>query len=358
MMDAHRFRLLPARRWLWPLSLLYGTAIWLRNFLFDRGLIPAYKASRPVIAIGNLSTGGTGKTPFAEYLIRVLLDQGVHPAYISRGYGRKSRGYLRVVPGKMGADHVGDEALQVASRFEEIPVVVCEDRQYGIRKLLDEGDPQVFVLDDAFQHRKVARDLNVVVVDAQRLPTDDLLLPAGNLREPVRNLKRANLLVINKVRDDAEIAFIAEKMAFLGLPMAFCRPQAQRILHFSGEPFLLPARPRVVLFSAIGNNESFRRTAEEIGLEVVAAYAFRDHYVFASGDLERIIGRHFQHSSSSPNFAPPFLLTTEKDFFRMKDLPWLGEFSGYSLAYLPIRLAWISGESIVMSLLREWIPPA
>lgn len=345
------------RKLLWPLTFLYAAIIWLRNYLFDTGFFTVYQAPRPVIAIGNLSTGGTGKTPFAEYLIRNLVQKGLAPAYLSRGYGRKSKGYVRVLPQEMDAEWVGDEALQVATRFPLVPVAVCEDRQTGIRRLMDEVEPQLFVLDDAFQHRRVARDLNIVMIDANRLPSDELLLPAGNLREPICSLKRADLLVVNKVQYSADLDALEKKVAFRNLPVAFCRPEPQAILQFSGTPFSLPAPARVVLFSGIGNNESFRSTVADLGIEVLAAYAFRDHYAFQEADLERIIGQHFHHSPSSANFAPPFLLTTEKDFFRMRNLPWLDRFTHIPLTYLPIRLVWLKGESLISDLLKAKVMP-
>ena len=350
--------LVSLRRWLWPLSFFYGALVWLRNALYNAGFFSSYRAPRPVIAIGNLSTGGTGKAPLAGYLIRILLENGPSPAYLSRGYGRQSRGYLRVLPQTMDARAAGDEALQVASRFPQVPVAVSEDRRVGIRRLAEEADPQIFVLDDAFQHRKVARDLDVVVIDAHRLPLKDRLLPAGNLREPVRNLKRADLLIINKVRDEADIAHIEQQLAFLGLPMAFCRPEPAGLMHFSGKPFVRPPQPCAVLFSGIGNNASFHQTVEDMGIAVGEAYTFRDHHPFSDRDLQRIIDRHFHHSTSSPKLGASFLLTTEKDYFRMKNLPWLERFSDYPLTYLPIHLVWLKGEPIIGDLLRPWTHPA
>lgn len=345
------------RKLLIPFSWLYGGIIRLRNWLYHTGRMESYRAEQPLISIGNLSTGGTGKTPLAEYLIGKLLEKGYAPAYLSRGYGRKTKGYIRVAPLTMDADTVGDEALQVANRFLEVPVAVCEARKTGLLTLDQSTESTLFVLDDAFQHRKVARDLDLIVIDANRLPTRDFLLPAGNLREPITSLKRADFLIINKVKNQKVVPEIEAELSHLGLPMAFCRPAPQVLRTFSGKFVIESQDSRAIVFSGIGNNAAFLETVKEAGVEIEAAYSFRDHYRFEAQDIERIIQSHFHHSPHSSTFDGRFLLTTEKDYFRMKNSPWLKELDTYPFAYVPIQLNWLKGEKSLWETLDKILPP-
>lgn len=345
------------RKLLIPFSWLYGGIIRLRNWLYHTGRMESYRADQPLISIGNLSTGGTGKTPLAEYVIQKLLEKGHAPAYLSRGYGRKTKGYIRVVPLIMDADTVGDEALQVANRFPEVPVAVCEARKTGLKVLDQSTGSTLFVLDDAFQHRRVARDLDLIVIDANRLPTRDYLLPAGNLREPITSLKRADFLIINKVKSQEAVPQIEAELSRLGMPMAFCRPVPQGLRTFSGEFVKLSLNSRAIVFSGIGNNAAFLETVTEAGVEIEAAYPFRDHYRFEARDIERIIQSHFHHSPHSSTFDGRFLLTTEKDYFRIRNSPWLSDLNPYPFAYVPIQLNWLKGEKSLWETLESILPP-
>ncbi len=178
-----------------PLSALYRIAILTRNKMFDWNLIRSHEFDLPVISIGNITAGGTGKTPVSEYLAE-FLSKEYHVAVLSRGYKRKTKGYILASEGS-GPEEIGDEPCQVKSKFPGIEVAVDEKRVRGIRKLMQAG-AEVILLDDAFQHRYVRPGLSILLIDYRRPVTKDFLLPFGRLREPVSSINRANIILITK----------------------------------------------------------------------------------------------------------------------------------------------------------------
>jgi tetraacyldisaccharide 4'-kinase len=328
-----------------PLSPLYGGMIQLRNLAYDRAWLKGSQAPVPVISVGNLSTGGTGKTPVAEAILRYF--QAHHPeqqpAYLSRGYGRESLGYLPVDPQHGDSRMFGDEALQVARKFPECPVAVCADRREGIRRLVAETGATLIVLDDAFQHRRVARDLDLVVIDAQRPPHRDWLLPAGNLREPCSQLSRADLIIINKVADRTAIHSFGQSLGHYGKPLLFAQPRAVGVKHFSHQALQpladLKGQP-LLLLAGIGNPAFFRQQVEQLGAQVLDLLAFPDHHAFRPKDYVRIRQRYQALRVHQPELV---ILTTEKDFCRLAgQLP--PEVAALPWAYLPIELEWLARE--------------
>ena len=189
--------------WLYPLSWLYGIGVCLRNKLFDWGWLRSKSFDIPVICVGNLAVGGTGKTPHTEYLIRLLQNEGINVAALSRGYKRKSKGYI-LATAESSAGKIGDEPYQIKSKFPDIRVAVDEDRCHGIEQLLKLKNPAVdaVLLDDAFQHRRVKAGLNILLTDFHRLLCDDVLLPAGRLREPAGGKNRAQIVIVTKCPDN------------------------------------------------------------------------------------------------------------------------------------------------------------
>ena len=189
--------------WLYPLSWLYGIGVCLRNKLFDWGWLRSKSFDVPVICVGNLAVGGTGKTPHTEYLIKLLQKNGVNVATLSRGYKRKSRGYV-LADDKSNVRQIGDEPYQIKNKFPNARVAVDENRCHGIEQLLKLGNPTVeaIILDDAFQHRHVKAGLNILLTDFHRLLCDDALLPAGRLREPSSGKNRAQMVIVTKCPDD------------------------------------------------------------------------------------------------------------------------------------------------------------
>lgn len=331
------------RKLLYPFSLMYGTVAWIRNRLYDQGIIPSYKAGIRVIAVGNISTGGTGKTPLAEYILSALQKNSEGKiAYLSRGYGRQTKGFLVVNPQSGNALKYGDEAIQVAGKFPEVVVAVCEDRNKGIQELINQHKVSLVVLDDAFQHRKVQRDVNIVVMDATRMPDRDLVLPAGNLREQISELKRADLLVVNKVLKPDDIPSLEKRLERFHKPVAFCQPGFHQWVF----PFQPPARKQTAfLFSGIGNPDSFYRLVQKQNIGITNHLIFRDHYPYRQPVIEEII-EDWQRSGAD------MLLTTEKDFSRISGRPFFGILKNVPFGYVKIRLKWLKGEEHIHEALQ------
>ncbi|MEO0472706.1 MAG: tetraacyldisaccharide 4'-kinase [Bacteroidota bacterium] len=327
-----------------PLAGLFGLIIRFRNLAFDRGWFKRWQADIPVISVGNLTTGGTGKTPMTEWLIRHFSTE--HPdlkiAYLSRGYGRKTRGYLLVDAKEDTSGEVGDEALMIAAKWPKVAVAVCEKRALGIQKLREAENVDLVILDDAFQHRSVRRDLDIVMIDAQRLPTADHLLPAGRLREPLSALKRADVLIVNKMMDVSRQAEIRTKFSHFGKPVIFAQYQPDGIHAFSGRKGSLGKGMRVALFSGIGNPAHFRAWVEQQGVEVVFEKRFRDHHTYRPKDLQEVLSQKVH-----------CFLTTEKDAARLQGQSWFTLDQRDKLAYIPIQLQLTEGEESLKSLLRS-----
>jgi tetraacyldisaccharide 4'-kinase len=330
-----------------PFAWAYGGVMRFRNFGYTRGWRSSYRAPFRVISVGNISTGGTGKTPFAEWLLREYAAQQISVAYLSRGYGRVTRGFLRVAPTEAGdtTAQYGDEAFQVAAKFPHIPVAVCESRTAGLQLLQQQIPPlAAVILDDAFQHRKVQRDVNIVMIDASRMPTRDHVLPAGRLREPLAGIRRADVLVVNKVKSAAEIPALRSELAVFRKPLAFCTTRFAQPLTFSGHSLdweILSKSP-VFVFSGIGNNAFFRSQIEAAAIAISGWREFRDHQPYTPADLQAML----------PN---PVVLTTEKDFRRI-----MGAAAGNALreqiahwVYLPIAIEWLEGEDVVRNAVFE-----
>ncbi len=184
------------RKLLFPLSVIYGLIMRLRNLLYDVGVLKSRSYNLPVICVGNMNTGGTGKTPHIEYLIRSLKNHPV--AVVSRGYGRNTKGLIEVQL-QSEASKVGDEPLQIKKKFPSIRCVVCEKRSKAIEYLMSHHpEVEVILLDDAFQHRSVKAGLNILLTQYDDLYVNDLILPAGNLREPASGASRAQIIIVTK----------------------------------------------------------------------------------------------------------------------------------------------------------------
>lgn len=336
-------------RWLLlPFALLYGLVTYFRNKFYDWGIFRVKKFPVGVVSIGNLSVGGTGKTPLAEMLIRDFQHRELQVAYLSRGYGRKTKGYLRVDPEEHTARESGDEALQVASKFPEIRVAVCESRTTGVAKLLKEFPKlEVVVLDDAMQHRKIHRNLNITAIEAQRPPWKDFMLPVGRLREFASGVRRADLVFVNKVLDVKTKRAYRKKMPKSEL--VFTRLERRGFLPFSpsGEPLELSDLNNryCVAFSALGHNKQFYKGLRELGLKVYRFYGFPDHHEYTQNDLNRILRRFKQIQNDEVLVRPPIILTTEKDFVRLrKNDPFMEAAERYPFYYLEVYLRIIKGE--------------
>jgi tetraacyldisaccharide 4'-kinase len=342
-----------------PFSFLYGVVMTVRNWAYDRGWKRSYAVGVPVISVGNITVGGTGKTPMAEFLLASLCAMGYSPAYLSRGYGRQTKGYLHVNPAEGGAERYGDEPFQVATRFPQVPVAVCEDRVAGAQRLIAEHRVNVLVLDDAFQHRRIRRDLDLVMIDTTRMPTRDRPFPAGRMRERLRGLRRARVLVLSKWANAGVLAAAQQDIStrFPEQLLAAFEMQPTGLTPFfpAGGPMRAADMPALtsledlrgleaMAFSGIGNNAHFRNTLDALGVQVSEHLHFPDHHRYSEVDLDKILVAFEAQKEIKGKLRPALILTTEKDFFRLKAMPWIGRFAHLPMAYLTVgmvpRLGW------------------
>ncbi len=308
-----------------PIVPIYYVITWFRNLMFDKGYM-AYKSyDFPIICVGNLSTGGTGKTPMVEYLIRLLKDN-TKLATLSRGYGRSSKGFVLGTE-RSDALSLGDEPFQFYNKFnKDILVAVDGNRQEGIAKLLEQNPmPDVIILDDAFQHRKVQAGFNVLLSTYDNLYTDDFVLPTGNLREPKSGAKRANIIVVTKCPSDLSdqikqnIISKIKPLAYQEVFFSVIRYSADVILG-DKKPVSLKQLPAFKLITGIANAAPLVDYLNTIGSEF-EHIAFKDHHSFSRGEIDEM-----------SKYA--CIVTTEKDYMRLKSEPSLQG----KLYYLPIEV--------------------
>lgn len=292
-------------------GLLYEAVVRLRNARYDHPSA-VRRASLPVISVGNITVGGTGKTPVVEWIARRLLDDGHRPAIVSRGYGGTAgRGPLLVSSGTgplCQPERCGDEPYQLATTLPGVPIVVGSDRPAGAEEARRRG-ADVVVLDDGFQHRRLARDLDIVLLDAGSPFGNGLLLPAGPLREPLDGLRRADLFLITRSERTAEHPLVEQQVRQYNRDAPLLRAGHRRVGFVSrgGEP--VPAPGRAVAFCGIGNPESFRADLLAEGIEIVEFLPFPDHHAYGRDDLQRIV------QAAEPQGAAT--ITTEKDLARL-----------------------------------------
>lgn len=319
------------RKILFPFSILYGCIAAIRNFLFDKGILRSYSFEVPVIAVGNLSVGGTGKTPQIEYLIR-LLAPNYKIATLSRGYKRKSEGFV-LADASSTAEILGDEPFQIHQKFPQIKVAVDADRKNGIEKLLSlEDKPEVILLDDAFQHRRVKAGFYILLSAFDDLFCDDFLLPTGNLRESRKGAKRADVIIITKCpKDLSEIAQqnIINKIG-LEVPIYFSYIDYDDMVYNPNETKKVVEIKSIdkLVIAGIAKPEPFFNYLE-VSKEDCLVYP--DHHFFTEKDLQQIENRA----------KNKIVITTEKDFVRLSN-----QNLKSSIYYLPIKSDYISNKDL------------
>jgi len=343
------------RKLLFPLTILFYIGYKIRNLAYSQGWLKITKVSVPVVSIGNLSMGGTGKTPMACYIIGYYLSRGLKVGYLSRGYGRETKGYRRVVEHADSARMFGDEPVLISNRYPEIPTAVSEDRIKGAKRLIRESELDVLILDDAFQHRQIARDLDIVMIDATRMPDRDIVIPAGNLRETRASLKRAGLVVCNKIPENYIPENYERRLNYK--PIVFARAQFTELIFF--RPELKPAvstdellkRP-VIVFAGLGNNNQFFQQLTDMGVEIRKTFGFEDHHRYTEEDLRKITLEYRRQVPERPDLM---ILTTEKDFCRLNSVNLPAALAPYVCAYIRMELIWVKGKEILDSTLDKII---
>lgn len=323
---------------LYPFSLIYSFVLFCRNALYDKGIIKSYTPTVPTIVIGNLSFGGTGKTPFTEFLVKKLTDEGLKVAVLSRGYGRITKGYLEVNTNSLSSD-TGDEPLQIKRKFPSVPVVVCEQRTVGAKKLEEQYDLDCIILDDAFQHRKVQGHLNILLTTYRKPFFKDLVTPAGTLRDWMGSAARADIVVVTKCPADISGEEVSQFSKRIGkktaAPIFFANFTGDHVIETgSNEKSKVPLRS--VLFSGIANPQHFEDQVSNYS-EVLNHIKFKDHHPFNEVNIMEILDNI--GSFAKEDVA---LITTEKDYMRLP--PWLDRFADVPLFYWPIQLQFLFDE--------------
>lgn len=316
-----------------PLSLLWWLVVRVRGWLFDVGLLRSRRFDVPVICVGNLAVGGTGKTPHVELLLRLLHREGWRVAMLSRGYGRHSRGWQLATPSSTAAE-IGDEPFQVLHNCPFATVAVCERRVEGIERLLALPEPpQVIVLDDAYQHRYVIPGFSVLLTDAHRLYTRDYLLPWGRLREPASAARRAQVIVVTKCTDGQRPALSVRPDQQLFYSHIVYR-QPYRLTDGCVLPSGFADAGCGLLIAAIANPAPIVARLHQWGVTDLVVRSFRDHHAFTAADAASL-NRAFES-------LPPGALayTTQKDAPRLQAV-WslLSPALRQRLAVLPIEVA-------------------
>lgn len=311
---------------LYPFALIYGGILELRNSFYNLGILKISKVDVPVISIGNLSMGGTGKTPHVNYLVEYLKQQK-NVGVLLRGYGRKSKGVIRVTP-NAAAETVGDEALLYKKRHKDtIEVVVAEKRIEGAQQLLNaKKKTEIIVLDDAYQHRSIDRDLNILLVDLNRPYWKDFVLPAGNLREFAFQKKRADVIIVTKcpleLTNTEKERIIKKIKPLVHQAVYFSSIIYGDFLPFHQHEFGLPEQ--ILLITGIANAHPLKNHLEKIAQ--VTHLSFPDHYDYNSKDIQEIHELFDKFASSDK-----VIVTTEKDYVRLmssghqsslKNFPW------------------------------------
>jgi len=307
------------RKILYPFSIIYDIVTSVRNFFFDKGIFKSKSYDLPVLAVGNLYVGGTGKSPMIEYLIRLLKDD-FRVATLSRGYRRKSEGFML---GNLTstADDLGDEPMQFHQKFSDIKVAVDGDRQNGISQLLQQVNPDAILLDDAFQHRKVTAGFYILLTKYDSLFVDDLILPAGNLRESKRGAQRANIIIVTKCPEKLssdEQARIRKRLSLSSSQQVFftCISYANEV-NANEESILLTSLKNIqfTLVTGIANPKSLVNHLNSLNFNF-EHISYKDHHNFSEKELNELSKKQM-------------IITTEKDYMRLKD-------SLTNVFYLPI----------------------
>ncbi len=333
---------------LYPFCLIYGVVVFIRNRLFDSGILPSREFNLPVISVGNITAGGTGKTPVTEYLIELLKDNFT-VAVVSRGYKRKSRGFILAGENSTPAD-IGDEPCQMKRKFPEVIVAVSNSRVSGVRKLLQmHPETDVILLDDAFQHRYIKPGLSILLIDFNNPVTKDFLLPAGMLREPASERKRAGIILVTKCPE--KLKPIERRIMVKELDLY---PFQQLFFTTIQYGSLMPVFPSqklpdieklkeiktdILLLTGIANPRPLKKFARSISTRI-HNLTYPDHHHFTLNDIT-----HVEETFNSIDSGSKIILTTEKDAVRLRQTEPIPETLKTCIFFVPIRVSFLNDES-------------
>ena len=302
----------------YPLSLLYQIILFIRKKFYIINFLKTKSLPCKVISVGNITVGGSGKTPTVEYLSKLLQSKGKKVGIISRGYGRNSKKTLIVTDGKTKPktwETFGDEPYLLAQKLDNVPIIVGKSRYKAGTKMIEKFNPDVIIMDDGFQHISLSRDLDIVLINSKDTQTTHRLIPAGLLREPISNLSRADLVVLTKTNIHEPSDYLIKIIENVKCPTINNKIELDNMLiNINGDLNNLEIinSKNVYIFSALGDHEGFEKIMEKTGAIVVGHDKYPDHYIYTPDDLINI------KENANKNGAN-FIITTEKDIVKIKE---------------------------------------
>lgn len=332
---------------LFPFTLLYDVITRFRNHLYDTGYKRSFSFETKIIAVGNLSVGGTGKTPLVEYIIRLLKDKRI--VTLSRGYGRKTSGF-RLAENSDSPKTIGDEPYQFFCKFKDIAVAVGEERALAIPFILAElPETEVILLDDAYQHRQVNPNLNILLTDYNKPFYNDYVLPSGRLRESRKGASRADVVVVTKCPEKVNYNVVEETIRNYNkhAHVAFSTIRYLEPRSISGSK---PLSHNIFLFSGIANPDPLKKYLAAT-YNLIGFHRFKDHHGYSVNDLKNVT-----ENLNSIDLEDKSLITTEKDMVKLRPLLQEADLQDISIFYLPIETVFIKGgerfDEMVLGSLR------
>ena len=322
-----------------PLSIIFKFVTDIRNKLYDCNFLKSEKINVPVISIGNLSTGGTGKTPMVDFII-YNLKRDYNISVLSRGYNRKSKGFIEI-KNSDNPSLVGDEPFLIKSNHLEVQVFACEDRVEGAKKIISENNTNLILLDDAFQHRKISRNLDIVLTDYNNLFYKDYLLPYGNLRESRNNINRADVIIVTKCPLDfnkADAIKIKNQINPKKTQSLFFSQikYSEKLFGFKELSFKSIRNSKLTLVTGIANSQPLKEYLKKNNVNF-DHFDYPDHYNYSRKDVNKIL------ATTKNNI----ILTTKKDYYK------LSQFKIDNLLYIDIKVEFLDGKQEFLSTIKE-----
>ena len=322
-----------------PLSIIFKFVTDIRNKLYDCNFLKSEKINVPVISVGNLSTGGTGKTPLVDFII-YNLKRDYNISVLSRGYNRKSKGFIEI-KNSDNPSLVGDEPFLIKSNHSEVLVFACEDRVEGAKKIISENNTNLILLDDAFQHRKISRNLDIVLTDYNNLFYKDYLLPYGNLRESRNNINRADVIIVTKCPLDFNKADAIKIKNQINpkktQSLFFSQIKYSEILFgFKELSFKSIRNSKLTLVTGIANSQPLKEYLKKNNVNF-DHFDYPDHYNYSRKDVNKIL------ATTKNNI----ILTTKKDYYK------LSQFKIDNLLYIDIKVEFLDGKQEFLSTIKE-----
>lgn len=329
-----------------PFSLIYSAVMYFRNKLYDTGIFRSGSISKPVVSVGNITTGGTGKTPFVILIAKYYLEKGVSVGIISRGYKRNSKDPVLVCDGlniNYNTEEAGDELILIADELMKdfkgnFFIAADSDRIRASEFLINKFDPAIIILDDGFQHRKIKRDLDIVLIDSHSFIMNRFLhsftLPSGILRESISNLNRAGLIIQNNKYEDIKVISDLKKY---GKGILFMRYKSEYFMDYKNS-ILEKDNITAIIFSGVADDESFIQMVKKKGIKIKETMRFSDHHVYTRDEISFLEKRYS---------ADIVFITTEKDFVKIRQFK---EFiSNYPVYFLKMNAEMNTNSKILLT---------